>query len=397
MYNKFVVIKYSYNQTTGSYSLTPETITDIYDVQVSQAARDKKDTFNFKINNNRNSQNWTFKAQDQVNIHMCLNGASASESNMIMNGMVKKVSEDMTAKKNALRIEGVSFGEICTTALVFYDPKNETQNVMEYLYNCLTKGVQVWNSKLTSSTPNAFMITWNSDNPAVKSNGSAFPVFTQAGAKIRDYYKSFNKVLNDYLTDAYTGDGTYYWYVNNAKELCIRKRKSTTSPLYNWSEGVNFKTGKTSINTEDIKNFIVVKCGLDLDGNPVSTRYDDFVSRAKNGFRYYMLVDLNITKNLIASDSTLANDQLREAARTIGYKKGEEYAKLHNNGYFSIQIVTQPSVTYGLGDRIDITIPSYANYNESSGTSLANKRMIITDIQYTLDSVLFTLEEEGSL
>jgi hypothetical protein len=317
---------------------------------------------------------------------------------MIINGMVKKVNEDLTNKKNAMRVEGVSFSEVCTTALVFYDPGEATLNVMQYLKDCVTVGIARWFSKTGTGADSPFMIKWNNDNPLLtNSKGLSFPVFTQSGNKRRDYYKSLNKVLDECLTNANTEDGSYFWYVNNAKELCIRKRKSSSPTPYLWTEGVDFKTGKLQINTESIYNFIVIKCGLDLDGNPISTVHDDAVSRAKNGFRYYMLVDLNITKDLIKSQPDITNAELATKARILGKKRGEAYAQLHNGGAFSFQVVTMPTVSYALGDRVNITIPSYPDYNKSFGASLKSKLMMVTDIQWTQESTLFTLEEEGDV
>ncbi len=112
-----------------------------------------------------------------------------------------------------------------------------------------------------------------------------------------------------------------------------------------------------------------------------------------------MLVNMNITKDIINTNSTITNDALIVQAKATGKLRGEEYAKLHNNGFFTMQLVTKPTVSYQLGDKVSLSIPSYPDFNTKSPneTSLVSKVMMVTDIQWTIDSTLFTLEEEGAV
>lgn len=381
MYNKFIVNKYSLI-SDGVWSSTPETITDIYDVQVTQSIGDNKDIFGFKLNNPRNTNNWTFKPVDKVNIYFGINGESASDSNLIMVGLVKNIQEDAKDRSKVLRIEGVGYSDIVTSALVFYDPGDATVNVTQYLQGCL-ESVKLRNK--------GFDITWSSTNPSISATLST------STSKVRDYDKSFSSLLDKYLKSAYTGTDDYYWYVNNSNELVIGKRNSGTSKG-TLTEGVDFETIKTKIKTDDVKNFIIVKCGYDLNNNPITTRYDDIASRAKYGFRYYMLVDRQIAEKIKTNNPGYDNDAVIEAAKAEGYAQGEAYAKLHNRGYLMLDIIMSPSVSYSVGDRVQVLIPSYPDFTKNSTSTpsyLYNKVLRIESIQYDINGVLLTLSEES--
>jgi hypothetical protein len=400
MFTKFIVNLYQ-NTGDGIWSSTPISLTDVRDVKVALALGSTKDTFSFKLSNYRNTNTWTVKPQDKLMIYESINGASGSDSNLLIVGLVKKVTEDMSDRGKTLSVEGVSFSEVATNALVFYDPGTRTEDVMTYLHGCLTS-IELRNT--------AFNVSWDSSNPALKYNpatgtytGSAFKTLTSSSAKIKEYDKALSATLDKYLKGDYTGDGDYFWYIipdgtsTNYNKLVIRK-KNVGNIKSTWFQGADFKTAKTAVNADDIKNFIIVKCGLDLNNRPITTRYDDVASRAKNGFKYYMLVDSTIAEKVKNNNPTFTNAQARAQAIIDGKAAGQAYALAHNKGYLQVMITTAPSVSYFIGDRIQLTIPSYADYTSTTRTkTLINYPMRIKDIQYSIDGNLYTLEEEAAL
>jgi hypothetical protein len=359
-----------------------EIVTECFDIQASMVLGESKDTFSFKIPNPRGSKKQQFNAQDLIAIYLLINNETPQNSNLIFYGILKKVVGDFSSKGKYLRVEGVSFGEITTTALVFYDPGNNTQNVMQYLQGCLNS-VELRNTNFT--------VTWDSGNPTIPSTGGTFPDFTTAAARMRDYDKSLASLLDKYLTNDYTNDGRYYWYVNKEKKLVIRSRK-TSNPIDTWTEGVSFKSIKFNIDTSKVYNFIVVKCGWDNNNNQVTTRYDDPVSRAKNGFRYYLIVDNNITKELQKTGLYSDNDDLRAEAKRIGENRAKDFGSAHNKGVLEATCILTPTTNYTVGDVINLTTTSYATIDYPNG--LTNYPMRIKSIQYTKNSLLVTLAEE---
>ena len=65
-----------------------------------------------------------------------------------------------------------------------------------------------------------------------------------------------------------------------------------------------------SKNTNNVINFLIVKGGLAPSGTPISIRVDNAVSRAKNGFKPYILVsESKFALNLIDRDmKSIGND-----------------------------------------------------------------------------------------
>lgn len=384
MIHRFQVTLYEWDEDTKTWSETPVYLTEAYDVQVSTALGDTRDTFNFKLNNHRNTVIDIIKAQDKITIHSLINGATATDSNLLITGLVKLVSEQVTDKGRILRIEGVSFGEITTTGLVFHNTAtSHTDNVMTFLRACL-------NSVALRNTN--FNITWSSTNPTLKFNtttgaydGSAFPTLN-SGNQVREFDKSLAAVLDKYLVDGYTGDGKYYWYVNTSNELVIRKRyvgDTNPTPLI---EGSNIKTLKTGIDVGDVKNYVIVKCGKDLDNRPITTRADDPVSRAKHGFKYYIYVDEQIAEKIRQTGAYSGdNDAFREAVKADGRKAGQDFIQLHNQGVIKADVIIAPSVTFTIGDKVNLTAPSY---------NLTNKTLRIKDMTYDIDSTTIGLVEE---
>jgi hypothetical protein len=384
MYTRFIIHKYA-STGDGTWSVTPEVMTSFYDVQVTQSIEENKDSFSFKVNNNRNAFNREFKPMDQINVYYSINGAPASEDNLIIVGLVKKISLENSGSRKAFRVEGVGFSDVMTQALSFYNPGTETQNVMQYLKSCLE----------TISLRNGnFNVTWNAQNPTIKSdNITSFPVFTQDSARVRDYNKSMSKILNMYLIDKFTGDGSYFWYVNNARELVIRKRYTTSVDL-TVNSPRDFESVKTRINGDDVKNYVIVKCGLDLNNNPISAYFDDVVSRAKHGFRYHMLVDMNISKNIKLANPGISNSDLIDRVKDEGRAWAEDFVKIHAKGFLVVQGQMKPRLDISVANNVQVNITSYADFNVVTG-NIRNKLMRVQSIQYDLHGLLVELKEEA--
>ena len=364
---KLVVIRYP-SIGDGLWSSTPETLTSAYDVSVNANLGDAKDTFSFKVPNIRNTAPDNIAIQDLVNIHLLINSESVHTSNMVLNGLVKAPEETVDDKKKFYRIKGVSFGEITGNALVFYDSDTTT--------DIRTAIIGIVNSVALRNAN--FGVTV--DMPTTQSSGGSYPTID----RVKEFDRSLNTLLEKYLQDAYTGDGRYYWFVNNSKVLVIRPRNDASSVTL--TEGVDFKTAKYSVNADDVKNFIVVKCGRDNGGNSITTRYDDPVSRAKYGFKYYMLIDESIAQRLKETGAYESdNDGLRVAAKAEGEELGKSFASIRNKGFRKFSVVMSPNHNFSVGDKLKITAPSY---------NVTGLDMRIKQVSYSKEDTTISLEEE---
>lgn len=384
MYVRFKIRKYD-NTGDNSWSESYEEVS-AYDVQVTNSIGSNKDGFNFKVDNVNDDYNRVVKPMDLVEIHYCINGDVPSADNLVINGLIKKVSLQSNGKSRFLRVEGVSFSDVMTEALVFYNPADQTQNVMQFLESCLNS-IRVRDQ--------GFVVTWDESNPTITSNGESFPVFTETNNRVRAYNKTMNKLLDKYLTNEYTGDGSFYWYVSTENKLVIRKRYTSKSDL-SLSQSEDFESLKVRINTDDVKNYIIVKCGSDLNNNPISAVFDDVASRAKNGFRYHMIVDVNIAKNIKLANPSDSNAEIISKVKADGRAVARSYAELHNQGYLVISGQTKPRLDVTIAGNVSLTVFSYADYNKKSG-NVNDKLMRVQSVQYTVSGLLVELKEEAKV
>jgi hypothetical protein len=385
MYVKFILKRYAWVPSTSTWSGSPTTVTDAYDIQASTAMGTAQDLCSFKVPNNRDKNISNFARQDKVEIYLSINGATASNSTLIMTGLIKNITEQISNKGKFLLIDAVSFSEVATNALVFATTgTSHSMDVMEFLQACLSS---------VSLRNGTFNITWHPSNPTQKWNtttnsytGGAFPTLS-SGSEVREFDKSLASILDKYLTNEYTGDGKYYWFVDKDNYLVVAKR-AVGADVGSLTEGVDFKTGKFTYDIKDVKNYVIVKCGLDI-GDPqsqITTRADDPVSRAKNGFRYYVLVDTQSRATVLAENNySGTNAGFREAVKAKGRAVGEDFIKRYKDGVYSATLSLPPTMNYAIGDSITVTAPSF---------NLSNKKLRIREVSWDIDSTTLTLLEE---
>ena len=407
MYNYFNVV------TNGVFGSSADVVIDpVLNLRCTSSLGATKDTFSFKMPNSRGQNAKVLQPFYVVNIYNCINTNISDSTNLIMSGLVKTISEDKT-DRSMLTIDGVSYGEVVTNALCFYAiPDNTTVNVMQFLEGCLNS---------VKFRDSIFKVEWDTNNPTTKTNGDSFPPLIG----YREFDRPLNFLLDKYLVNDYTGDGNYYWYVSNDRKLVIRKRIQTKDA--SWVEGIDYKQAAFNISADDVKNFIVVKAGLDPANRTVTERYDDPVSRSQYGFKYFLLVEQNICSTLIESERQLhqslytASSNLptnytgyvtawgvtinseseylnafRVEAKRLAYIRGKSFADLHNRGFIQCKITRPPEKGFNVGNIIELTDSTFVYYNASTNLTknLVNYPLRIVDIQYSINDVTYTLMED---
>lgn len=399
---KTLVTQYVWSSSSRTWASGSDVI-DAYDVVCNQSLGEMNDTFSFKIPNVRGARDGDFNSQDRIEIHLLLNGASTASSNLIFNGLIKTVTEDITETSKVLRVEGKSFGEIATNAITFAArPAVSNVTAMSFI-NAAARSVELFDSD--------FGITAY-DIPTLKKDGvTSFPVIN-GGAKVTEFNRSLNSVLNKYCSNEYTEDGNYFWYIDNQRILHVKPRL-TNDLVKVFVEGSDFKTARIRRDDSKVKNYVIVKAGNSPKGSPISTYADDVVSRAKYGFKYYMLVDVGITDRIISkelgayrngqeplaypittSDGTVItdlddwDDYVKAKALIEAGKAGDTYILNHQSGLLEITIVTPPTSEYSVGDYVQVTSPSYG---------LTNYPMRIKEINWNVEDTTLTLVEEVTI
>lgn len=408
-----------YERTGDSvWSSTAEEITDCYDPVIRMSLGDGRDTFEFKLQNFNGEWNGQsieggsgFNIDDKIKVYYKINTSSVDSSDLLMQGIVTDIPYEVTGKQDFVRIKGNNYSETLMTALVFYTPPSAGQELYTFLAGAINS-VALFNQD--------FKVTWSSLNPSTKRDGvTAFPSIYD-----KWFYKSALKLMEDYSTDSKTSDGNYYWYVNENNEVVWRPRTSQVDYSFNTSTA-EYKALKVKKDTKGIVNFVIAKGGTDPNSNSITVKRDDMVSRAKHGFKYKLLTfdattsnqmkDLDqqvvgtpseplspsnypsvsgwiseVTGSSVASGSWSDYiDNFREEVKSRLNSRAKSYIDEHKNGKLQVELEFTNGKGWGLGDVVSVTI---------SEINAVNKPMRVKDVEYTMDSERFVLEEdEGTL
>lgn len=407
------------------------TLTSFYDPKVKVALGDNRDTFEFKVSNVFSSFDGTFNNNDKITLSRVINSTTVSSSDLIMVGTLKDVPTSQTAGQDELRLEGYNYTETVLGAITFFDGSTKT----------IPQGLTAALGFVSLANPN-FAVTWDSGNPSTTTTGAAFPVMGEPY-----YYKPLRQIFEKYSTKNATGDQVnYYYYVNTSNKLVWLPRTSTVSSSFDTAVDP-YKEFKTSKDTKDVKNFVIIKGGTDPAGKPIQTFYQDAGSTAKHGFKFQFLVGKNVVaKELLDQDmlsswgadyktqnvsypnlatsftttwvssvtttvegvtmnagSTVtinlgseADNKdaytavMREHVKGVLKKEAQQYVDGVKYGKLKADLELQVGqVNWVLGDNIELTAPVLAS---------TPKKMRVTEIQYGTSTDLYSLEEdEGSL
>ena len=401
VYWKFTRSPYSNNSWGSDTNLT-----ELYDPVVTVKAGDGKDSFSFKVDNINGDYDTYFNPNDKIVVSRQQNSDTGwSNNDVLLTGAIRNVPEESDSSKDFLRIEGYNFSESVMNALVFVDGAGKPLN--EFLQDALNS-VRVYNTN--------FGVTWSSSNPSVKYvDGGAFPAVNE-----RVFNKPLSYIFEKYSTKESTGDGRYYWFVNKDNELVWDKRLDDTNGRTFNEATDSHKAIKVSKDINDVKNFVIIKGGLDPKNNPMQDRYADYSSIAKHGFRYYIfayenktgLSDLDVDQlNKGVDDMADASypltptwdssvtatsydnyvDEYRAYFKNKLREEGKKFVDLRKNGKLKVSITFQAGdKTWGLGDVVAVNIPSLSS-NQS-------KLLRVEEIQYSTTTDTFTLiEDEGTI
>lgn len=261
-------------------------ITDFYDVLMSTELGDGRDTFSLKVNNQNGVYDNYFNSNDKFTIYRVVNGTSLVSTDVLMVGGLKDDQEKMTAKSDVINLEGYNFSESVMGALVFVDITNLTPPAaIEFaLDNAAEK-----NSN--------FAVTWNTANDTAISS-LTFPTISSE----RFFNKPLKKIIQKYSEDPETNNGSFLWYVDKDNTLVWRQKTSVITHDFNVNtdDFVEYEHGK---DISGVRNFIVLKGGLDPAGRQITTRYIDWSSVAKHGSKYQFIIsETNAGKNLVDLD-----------------------------------------------------------------------------------------------
>jgi len=388
------------------------TLTSFYDPSLLTKTGNSRDQFTFKVVNFNDERDNFFNPNDKIIIYRVLNSETITTADILMIGSVKDDPETQEFQTNEIRIEGFNFSETVMNALVFADLVGKT------IPDAIEEALESASQKNSN-----FAVTWHPDNPTLTSTDAVFPTL---GSDTRYFNKPLRSIVEKYSTNQETGDGDYYWYVNNQNQFVWRREDNDIDYSFDSSTDI-YKTLKISKDVKDVKNFIILKGGIDPQGNQIQTKYVNYSSTAKHGTKFLFHVSKNNdAKNTIQQDLresygdniednsyptfpftstwisastkavvTAANkgdyvNVIREHIKAALAQEGKKLADKLANGKLELSLeFAAGTIEWGLGTNINCTIPKISD---------VAKTMRITGIQYTNISDTFTLkEDEGTL
>ncbi len=412
---------------------TPNTeeITRFNDPILNLALGESRDSFSFSSVNFNEEYSNKFKSNDLITVYRVTDSVTITTDDIKMTATIKKVPNTRSSKSSTVRVDGFNLSESILSSIVFVDfstGKTIPDAIQEAIDNA-------------GNTNENFKVTWDSGNPSLKQDNSAFPTV---------YDKWFNKplrqIIEKYSVDSRTDDGDYFWYVDRDNKLIWRPKSNATESFFSDTihDVLEIKSDK---DINDVRNFFILKGGLGPNNKQIQTRAQDWTSIAKHGMRYKLVIsEVNQAKNLVGDDilksygtdqspdgypvlstlfetswvanytyttnvygisvvkgsvveinkgsETLNKKAYNEVIRTEITKRlqqqGEDLKTLYGKGKKVVDILSMSGqFNWSLGSLIDVTIEDYGN----TTTSLR-----VNQIQYTTETDLFSLEEDtGSI
>ena len=389
-----------YDKTTDSYA-SPIIINDYNSLKMNVNIGSGKDSFDFKLTNANGDYNDYFNVSDRFVISRKINDFSSSpvwsDSDILMTGATRDVPLTHAYNRKEVSIKGYNYSETLMNAVTFVDATNMT--VAQAIKDSIEK-VGLYNTN--------FQVTWHPDNPMTKEDGSSFPVCNE-----RFFNKNLNYILEKYSATVKTEDGNYYYYVDSSNRLVWRKMKDSSSDTFS-SVTNDYHEMVIKKDTKDVKNFVIIKGGLDAKGRIIQDKAADYPSIASHGFRYYVLIDEKKTASSYLeqdmqkagvddmADATYPftptwtttsyssfkdyNDDFRLYIRAKLRDIGESFIAERRFGRLMITIKKSPDdIKWALGSVIDCDIPQLRS---------TTKLMRVTGIDYGTFSDQYTLKED---
>jgi hypothetical protein len=283
----YVTWKLEHNSWNGTgWSGTTTTLTDCFDILVEASIGEGKDSFQFKIENFNNTYDNFFKTQDKITIYRVANTSTIGAGDVIMVGSINSAQNESSGTSNIIRVSGYNWSESIMSSLTFVDINGLTppQAIEAAINNARTT-----NTNIT--------VTWDNTNPSTKNGGGSFPLIYK-----RYYNVPLNKMIEEVSSNVYTDDGVYIWWVGNDNKLKWKHVDYGNTDTFNASTDERLSI-KDTIDTKDVRNYIILKGGSDPAGKPIQSKQINFPSVSRFGNKYYIATGQTTTaQNLNAMD-----------------------------------------------------------------------------------------------
>lgn len=280
-------------------------IEGFFDLGVRLTRGDRRNGFQFKQIDFNSTKSHVIKPNDRVIVRRVINSdiVPTDGSADLINGALKTPEFESSGGVRQIKYSGYDLSDSFMSALIFLDARETPIN--EALETALLQAASV-----ALGGGAEFQLSWHPDNPITRSDGTAFPVVGE-----RFYYKPLRELFTTYSGSEKTGDGRYYWYVNIDNQVVWRKETDVTTLEFDTREDDHYGF-KLEVDAEGIRNFIIVRGGVDPEGKSIQDRYVDYVSASRHGFRYHIIPSIaNNAQTLHTQDCQAAGvEHMRDAS-----------------------------------------------------------------------------------
>jgi len=273
----------------NSWSSTSTEIVNVIDSQTDVNIQVKSDAFQMQLNLEPSFDSSIFGFDDKIQVFAKQYGntddlveidtedTAVFDATFVFNGIVnqweKAVGSDGSIQ---MTLQGVNASERLLKSILpaTYLKSGAINTVPLIIQNLLG---------LVADKAAGKLITWDTDNPDVKSDGDAFPAIDYAYLD-----KPVYQMISDLSQDKYTGDGSYYYYIksdSDGEKFVWRKRNQTEVPGDILREGTDFRLGKAQYGIWDTINYLIIYCGSDPRGNGIKNFAIDTSSVGSLGMR----------------------------------------------------------------------------------------------------------------
>lgn len=257
----------------GKYDdASKETISGFHKPSVRVTLGSQKDSFSFNLINTYRKYSNKFQLNDKITIYRKLNSTTVTNTDILMVGVVNATPETRNSAMASLKITGYNYTEAMLNALITVDPKGANLTIPF----ALKQGIE----SIAGDSPETFPIEWDSSNPTLKQDSTAFPTVDA---------QWFNTPLIDkfekYSQNTETEDGTYIFWITNGNKVKWLPR--TNSIDYSFDSTTEYyHSSKPDIEKDGIINYVQIQGGNDPKGSPIEETYVDESSKARHSVKY---------------------------------------------------------------------------------------------------------------
>lgn len=155
-----------------------------------------------------------------------------------------------------------------------------------------------------------------------KRDGSAFPDVDLSGLN-----QPAGKWFDSMVSNDYTGDGIYVWYIDKNDAVHFEPKTDSTTPItysidldYPVTEYFQAKITNSFLGGV---NFVIFDAGKDLNDTSIYGYFVDATSAARDGFQSKFVAMTDIVKQIKLSNPSISNADLRAQARAQGKSQAQ--------------------------------------------------------------------------